>query len=124
MPPLPLPSIANIGNPRQKLLIPEPSLEEQLPCQEKEWDYGGHNNVSSTLSTPSESLGRCANVVQASYLLSRVLRHVIDMSIDIDIRKEEVGQLEKTLYALISYSESNAGTTASIICYQTAISFW
>lgn len=80
--------------------------------------------MSSTLSTPSESLGRYANVVQASYLLSRVLRHVIDMSIDIDIRKEEVGQLEKTLYALISYSESNAGTTASIICYQTAISFW
>ncbi|KAF9239047.1 transcriptional regulator family: Fungal Specific TF [Penicillium roqueforti] len=115
--------IANLGNPRQELLVSEPALTEQLPCQEKEWDYGGYKNVFSTLSAPPESLGRYANVVQAGYLLGRVLLHDLYMSIDIELRKEEVSQLEKTLHALISYSESNAGTTYSIICYQTAISF-
>ena len=118
------PRIANLGNPRQELLVSEPALTEQLPCQEKEWDYGGHKNVFSTLSAPPESLGRYASVVQAGYLLGRVLLHDLYMSIDIELRKEEVSQLEKTLHALISYSESNAGTTYSIICYQTAISFW
>lgn len=115
---------ANLGDPQRELLTPEPTLKEQLPCQDKEWDYGRHNNVFFTLSAPPESHGRYASVVQASYLLSRVFRHVQDMSVDIHLREEEMVQLEKTLCALISYSESNTGTTRSIICYQSAISFW
>jgi hypothetical protein len=118
--------IANIGTPRRGLLMPEPALEEQLPCQEKEWssDYGEHNNVCFTLSAPPDCLGRYASVVQASYLLSRVLRHVTNLPINLNLQQEEMAQLEKTIYAQIAYSESNTGTTLSIICYQKAISFW
>jgi hypothetical protein len=39
------------------------------------------------------------------------------------LRESEIEQLDRTLYALINYSESLAGTTMSIICYQTALAF-
>ncbi|OAA66938.1 Transcription factor [Niveomyces insectorum RCEF 264] len=114
---------ANLGRPQRELLAPEPTLAEQLPSQEKEWESGRPGDAVFTLSAPPESLGRYASVVQATYLLSRVFGHVQDLSVDVRLREEEMVQLDKTLHALILYSESNAGTTHSIICCQTAISF-
>ncbi|KAH8901211.1 hypothetical protein GQ53DRAFT_4360 [Thozetella sp. PMI_491] len=118
-----LEQLGRIGNPQQPSLIADPELTAPLPCTEEEWSGQVPIRAQSTLLSPPESLGRYAGVVQASYLLSRVFRHVTDISVPIDFRRQEVEQLDNTLHALIRYSESNQGTLYSIICYQTALSF-
>ncbi|KAJ6103019.1 transcriptional regulator family: Fungal Specific TF [Penicillium sp. IBT 16267x] len=115
--------IAAIGNPARTMLVPEPEISAQIPCLESEWDQNECTSASATLASPPESHGRYASVVQASYLLGRVFQHVSDRFAPSDIQQEGSTQLDRTLYALITYSESNTGTTYSILCYQTAISF-
>ncbi|CAG8902758.1 unnamed protein product [Penicillium egyptiacum] len=115
--------VAAIGNPTRTMLVPEPEIFARIPCLESEWEQKECKSASATLASPPESHGRYASVVQASYLLNRVFQHVSDKSAPFDIQQEGLTQLDRTLHALITYSESNTGTTYSIICYQNAISF-
>ncbi|GKZ52024.1 hypothetical protein AbraIFM66951_009722, partial [Aspergillus brasiliensis] len=115
--------VAVIGNPTRTMLVPEPDISAQIPCLESEWEQKECTSASATLASPPESHGRYASVVQASYLLGRVFQHVSDKSTPSHIQREGLTQLDRTLHALIAYSESNTGSTYSIICYQTAISF-
>ena len=116
--------IVNLGNPRKPLLIPEPELTAQLPCTDEVWDKDGGRPVPSSLSSPPELLGRYAGLAQACYLLGCVLRFVSSKSTRADDSAAEIEQLDKTLHALVRYSESNAGINIHTVCYQTAISFW
>ncbi len=117
--------VAVLWKPQKTLLVPEADMSAALPCNDGDWDGETVSQVSYTLSSPPESLGRYASCVQACYLLSRVFRHASDTSISSTSRQSELAQLDKTLDALIRYSaETQPGGVYSILCYQTAISFW
>ena len=115
---------SRLGDLSKPLSVPEPELTAELPCKDSDWEAGNASTQPPfTLSSPPESLGRYASVVQACYLLSRVLSRLSDTISEDELQMMEVEQLERTLNALIAYSESKLGTIHSIICYQTAISF-
>ncbi|PTB48368.1 hypothetical protein M431DRAFT_326191 [Trichoderma harzianum CBS 226.95] len=117
--------IAGLGRPRQIMLVPEAEMSAILPCHDNDWEDQKTPEAYYTLSSPPESLGRYASTVQACYLLSCVYRHTSDTSISVSSRPSELDQLDKTLSALIQYSaETQTGGIYSILCYQTAVSFW
>jgi hypothetical protein len=107
------------------MLVPEAEMSAILPCHDNDWEDQKTPEAYYTLSSPPESLGRYASTVQACYLLSCVYRHTSDTSISVSSRPSELDQLDKTLSALIQYSaETQTGGIYSILCYQTAVSFW
>ncbi|CRG84847.1 Photosystem I P700 chlorophyll a apoprotein A1 [Talaromyces islandicus] len=115
--------VTNLSHPRQTLMCPEPRPTAPLPQQESLWDNEKHNSIAPPLlSSPPELLGRFAGVAQASYLLSRVYRHLSDTLLP-ESYYEETQQLNRTIHALIQYLEINKGTTTSAACYQTALSY-
>jgi hypothetical protein len=67
-------------------------------------------------------MGRFARLAQAAHLLSHVFRHVSDRSMDIQLRLDEATQLERTLHALILYTESESQRRQLSFCCQMAMS--
>ena len=116
--------IHGLGNSQEAFLVPEPPLTAQLPSMAREWENQPSMTVTATLSSPPQSLGRFASIVQASYMLSRVLSHVSDISMDAEFQRQQVEQMDKTLQAFIRYSDHGTGTNYSLLCYQRAILLW
>jgi hypothetical protein len=68
-------------------------------------------------------MGRFARFAQTTYLLGQVFRHISDQSNDQDFYEQEAAQLNRTLYALIHLSKSEAEARNLEFCTQTAVCF-
>jgi hypothetical protein len=66
-------------------------------------------------------MGKFARLAQASYLLSRVLRHVSDAAIDKDFLKEEKATLERALRSLLSLTVSEEEMYGVAYCSPVAV---
>jgi hypothetical protein len=116
--------IGALGNPHQTLLTPEPVGTTQLPSQDIDWDAQALPQARCTLYSPPESLGRYAGVVQASHILSCVMRHISDTSRHAGSQMSNVEQLGRTVFASLEYAEAFTGKDYSMLCFQRAIANW
>jgi hypothetical protein len=69
-------------------------------------------------------MGRFARFAQATYLLSRVLRHVSDSNMDREFRTEESAQLLRTLSALVNLTTFEGEVRNIEFCTQKATCYW
>jgi hypothetical protein len=101
--------------------IEDPQIDASLPVDDSAWaDNVSARRPSSamrllltsvkslagrlprTLDTSSDvTMGQFARECQISYLLSRVLRHTLDPSLDASFHESEEAQLERTLKAFM-----------------------
>lgn len=81
-------------------------------------------NQSLALSTPANpSLGRFARLIQATYLLGKVLNHVTDSVVDEAFYEEVTSQLDRTLRSLIHVSGSGENGKQVAFCAQISICY-
>ncbi|KAI9704054.1 MAG: hypothetical protein M1820_005676 [Bogoriella megaspora] len=92
----------NLGNAHRPFATEDPSLETNLPSDDKNWDKGEMvgNDLLLVSSSTQIRASPFARTCQAAHLLGKVLHHINDVEMELDFRFEQANQLNRTVRAL------------------------
>ncbi|KAL7937737.1 hypothetical protein V8C35DRAFT_293427 [Trichoderma chlorosporum] len=117
--------LVTVGDPKRALTVKEPDINNILPMDNTAWDEGFQEPdvVHKLDAPPGLNMSRFARLVQAAYLLGRVLRNVTDETLAYDFRRQEAAQLYRTLSALVNVSDVEGTIQDLSFCPQLAICY-
>ncbi|KAH8811248.1 hypothetical protein F5884DRAFT_897708 [Xylogone sp. PMI_703] len=117
--------LVTLGDPKRTMAIQDPDMNSILPIDNTAWNEGSQPlGWQYTLASPSSlDMGRFARLVQAAYLLGRVLRNAADGSLDATFHKQEASQLSRTLLALVNLSDVEGTIEELSYCPQLGICY-